>query len=283
MCARTPVLPPSFPRSGVAALMNAWRQEMSQFELTAATLGGFGVILRRALHLAPGALGNLSRQVDISQFLPLGSSEKAEPVVGDLFPLPFKNLSAEDMVALYAPGSLGANSRCGPFWGPTVSDHKVRLKQVRAWVWNMVVTLNFMARGFAEKHEDFKELDGEPSGSQILCIRRLYIAADEFLGENKEHLPSKNWDEVLGSRRLTYRGEIVATAQELTLEQVLPALPPALRLVSFCLIRHYRLSPGLSGRRPLGKHICLLNLRSGSYLGRSWLKEGFAHLFRPVS
>ena len=222
------VLPPivsSLCSSAKEALL-AWMAEMDTFELSQATVGDFGIILRRALHLAPGALGELAQRVDLSKFLSSGGPEEKGLSEVDLFPLPFVNWSVEDMMALYGPGGPGELSGCGPFWRRDSGSCEARLRKVRAWVWNMVVGLNFMFRGFTAQTEKTLETGEDLSRSQFVSLSRLYISADELIGEDREHLPSKDWDEILNARQLTYGGEVVAVAQELTLEQVLPGLPP---------------------------------------------------------
>ncbi len=101
-----------------------------------------------------------------------------------------------------------------------------RLKRVTAWVFVMLVAINFMYCGFG--HETFKgaAVAGPLSVAQMESLGRLYTAADLFIGDDAQAMPGRDWAELLQSRRLGYDGEVVAKAVDLTVEQVLPALPP---------------------------------------------------------
>lgn len=87
---------------------------------------------------------------------------------------------------------------------------------------------NFMHGGI-DSLEGIRQWDAraqEPNAAQLESITRLYLDADEFIGDELTKFPNKDWGRLLADKQLSYDGSVVARAQELTLEQVLPSLPP---------------------------------------------------------
>ena len=83
---------------------------------------------------------------------------------------------------------------------------------------------------------------GTPSKAQVMCQERLWESVKVFVddvSETAEKLvkapDSGDWNQRLEKMRISYHGEVVEKSQSLTLEQILPGLPP----------------PGFGGKVPL--------------------------------
>lgn len=100
-----------------------------------------------------------------------------------------------------------------------------RLRGAVAWVAVMVAALNFMHAG-ANKEPCIPTLSVGPAISeQMEVINRLYLDADVLLGGNSVQFSSRAWEAEMHNLRMDYDGVSVAKAMDLTLEQVIPALP----------------------------------------------------------
>ena len=107
------------------------------------------------------------------------------------------------------------------------------MRKIGILVWHglMVAGLNFLWGGCRMAG---KTCHRKPSVSQQACLDRIWKVARMFVddvSEVKEKLVkapgAEDWKEKVEGVRISYQGEIVEKAQELTLEQVLPGLPPA--------------------------------------------------------
>ena len=106
----------------------------------------------------------------------------------------------------------------------------MRKSGILLWHGLMVAGLNFLWGGCRMAG---KTCHRKPTVAQQGCLDRLWIVARRFVddvSEVKEKLVKApgagDWSEKLEGVRISYQGEIVEKAQELTLEQVLPGLPP---------------------------------------------------------
>ena len=66
---------------------------------------------------------------------------------------------------------------------------------------------------------------GPPSKAQYAAICRLAVAADILLEQNPGKLDNRDWAEEL-NQKVNYEGDVVLTARPLSLERILPGLPP---------------------------------------------------------
>ena len=106
------------------------------------------------------------------------------------------------------------------------------MRKVGLLVWHFLVTLalNFLWSGCRGRG---KVCARSPTKAQKQCQDRLWSAVKTFVddvSETKEKFikapPASEWRSKLEGVKLSYQGEIVEKAQELTLEQILPGLPP---------------------------------------------------------
>jgi len=86
--------------------------------------------------------------------------------------------------------------------------------------------INFMFLGYGKEKFDERMFTRAIGASQVASTERLHVLADTFIGKDEAKTPNRDWGQLLSESRLSYEGEVVAKAQELTVEQVLPALPP---------------------------------------------------------
>eukprot|EP00435_Cladocopium_sp_Y103_P069810 s1270_g34.t1 len=119
------------------------------------------------------------------------------------------------------------------------------MRRIGLLVWHgLVVTfLNFLWSGGAPQS---RMPPAEPSQGQKMAQNRLWETVKDFVddtSEVKEKVPRSpemgEWGTKLGDVRISYHGEVVEKAQKLTLDQILPGLPPAgfggsVRLVELC-------------------------------------------------
>ena len=112
-----------------------------------------------------------------------------------------------------------------------------------AWHFLITLALNFLWSGCRGRG---KVCSRGPTRAQKLCQGRLWEAAKLFVddtSETKEKFvkapDSSSWKEKLDGVKLSYQGEIVEKAQQLTLKQIMPGLPPPgyggrVKLVDLC-------------------------------------------------
>eukprot|EP00959_Pyramimonas_sp_CCMP1952_P185141 3871359-Pyramimonas_sp.AAC.1 len=89
----------------------------------------------------------------------------------------------------------------------------------------MIIALNHLYANCAAS-EKRCVLAGPASPAQMRAVRRLARAAILFLKSCPTPLTPTDWAAELAKKRVAYDGEEIGTAETLSVEQVLPALPP---------------------------------------------------------
>jgi len=155
-----------------------------------------------------------------------------------VLPLPLKEDSLKELKRIIASGEY---RRLAGTWKEkqNMGASKTRKSGLLIWHGLMTAALNFLWSGGRSQG---RICSGRPSKAQSLCQERLWEAVKVFVddtSETKERLvkapSSQDWDSKLEKMRISYQGEVVEKAQSLTLEQILPGLPP----------------PGFGGKVPL--------------------------------
>jgi len=212
--------------SGDGGSIADWREWQQRFaHVKGLTAGDLGIHLLEAMRAMPSKLGSLCNLVHANTH----HSFALEDLVTskDILPLPMILLSAEDVKSLHAEvrESYGRMVETS-VWDGDVALQARRLQQVTAWVTVMITVVNFLFLGFG--HESFAEVKKmeRVGAAQMESIHRFYIAADDFIKDDSATLPGKDWGAILQGKRVGYDGEVVSKAVDLTMEQVLPALPP---------------------------------------------------------
>ena len=107
---------------------------------------------------------------------------------------------------------------------------EMRKNGLLTWHFRVTLALNFLWSGCRGRG---RICDRGPTKAQKLCQDRLWEAVKRFVDDTSEtnekyvKAPdSSSWKERLEGVKLSYQGEIVEKAQELTLRQILPGLPP---------------------------------------------------------
>eukprot|EP00435_Cladocopium_sp_Y103_P063332 s18_g24.t3 len=157
-------------------------------------------------------------------------------------------LLPDSKVELQRIWESGEFRRLAGTWGTKKSGKEKAAREMRRvglLVWHgLVVTfLNFLWSGGAPQS---RMPPAEPSKGQKMAQDRLWETVKDFVddtSEVKEKVPRSpemgEWGTKLGDVRISYHGEVVEKAQKLTLDQILPGLPPAgfggsVRLVELC-------------------------------------------------
>ena len=190
------------------------------------TTGELGVFLLDAMRTIPSKLGDFCSLVVNSTHHSFALEQLV--VSKDILPLPMLSMSAEDVKSLHAdhPSGFGKKN-CSKWWTSGARGVSSRLTRITAWVTIMVTVVNFLFLGLGHESSEPLEHAGPLGASQVESLHRFYLAADGFVGDDKDVLPGKDWSSIFESKRVGYDGEVVSKAVDLTLEQVLPALPPA--------------------------------------------------------
>ena len=126
------------------------------------------------------------------------------------------------------------------------------MRKVGLLVWHGLITaaLNFLWSG---GRSNGRVCLSQRSKAQVLCQDRLWEASKVFVDDSSESSDkfvkapsSEDWDSKVDKMRISYHGEVVEKAQTLTLEQILPGLPPRgfggkVPLVELCEgeVRHF--------------------------------------------
>ena len=159
-----------------------------------------------------------------------------------ILPLPLKGDTRAELVKLLQSGEY---KRLAGTWkdkqAAGASRTKKEMRRVGLLVWHglMTAALNFLWNG---GRSNGRVCGGPPSKAQELCQARLWEASKVFVDDTSETTDklvkapdSGDWDSKIDKMRISYHGEVVEKAQALTLEQILPGLPP----------------PGFGGKVPL--------------------------------
>ena len=136
----------------------------------------------------------------------------------ELMPLPMVEMSVDDMKDLYASHAQAKFGEFGTQWQGARREVTSRMRGAVSWVTVMVAALNFMHAG-ANTNPRIPILSAGPASSvQMEVIHRLYLDADDLMGENREKFRSREWEGEMNNLRMDYDGVSVAKAMDLTLE-----------------------------------------------------------------
>ena len=94
------------------------------------------------------------------------------------------------------------------------------------WIFCCTVAISYTYLGYGTEQFDRATFTRPVGASQVASVERLHVLCDAFMGACTAKTPIRDWSQVLSESRIGYDGEVVAKAQEITVEQVLPALPP---------------------------------------------------------
>ena len=213
------------------SLSAQWLEWQSLVPWAEVTLGELGTRLKAMMLGSPevvGRLAGLLLETKHRSFSPQGSE-----VASDLLPLPVLLLSAEDVRVLHMERSFGQGSAAVEKWWPRASgggEESVRVVErlgwLHDWMFCVVLSVNHMFLGYGTEAFS-RETFTQPIGlSQVECVRRMHVMIDAFIGDGVAVTPNRDWATILSESRMSYDGDVVAKAQELTVEQVVPALPP---------------------------------------------------------
>ena len=203
---------------------DAWFHFIKSLTVVGTTLGDFGITLKKMLLQAPSKLGLIALTVWRTLNSPFHQWHDSVTNT-DLLPLPYLEMSVEDVKDLHEHHELGKFADTTAYWSVPQSKSR-RLEKVQAWVFCLITVLNHMHLGCGNENVDKLKLEGEPSSTQMESLSRFYLQVDQFLGADEAVISDKDWKQVLASKRLSCGGEVVSKAEEVTLEQILPALPP---------------------------------------------------------
>ena len=150
-----------------------------------------------------------------------------------VLPLPLKDDSWKEMKKVRDSGEF---KRLAGTWKEKqalgASKTKKEMRKVGLLIWHGLVTasLNFLWSGGRTLGQIAQ---GTPSKAQVMCQERLWESVKVFVddvSETAEKLvkapDSGDWNQRLEKMRISYHGEVVEKSQSLTLEQILPGLPP---------------------------------------------------------
>ncbi len=126
----------------------------------------------------------------------------------DLLPLPFVVPSAEDMPRK-----------------PVAENLATLCSACKGWLLLMVCALN-SHWGLGSVERALSPPSGPPSRPQYSSLVRLATAADAICEMHPGELPECDWRAEMKHTRVSYEGEEVSVAEALTVEQVIPGLPP---------------------------------------------------------
>ena len=205
-----------------------WFKYMKTLALTSSSWPStLGLGLRHALLRAPTAWGSAARKMHTKALAALLGPKEVERLVkshGDLLPLPL-DWSAEDDAWDDRAKDFAELSRCG--------DPAVGSAAKKAWLQSIVMILNTLhetPQSLERKESEtcFSLVDAPgASAVEMEALRLLERKIEHFLESMKAEPPKDaDWQRLLRSKKVGYGGEVVGKAQKITLEQVLPGLPP---------------------------------------------------------
>ncbi len=124
-----------------------YAQKLSSLLSGGFVLGEMGLHLKDLLMAAPCHLGEVSRLLasELTPSLAGGIVSEGEQ---DLMPLPQLELSAEEMRELYAEAPERKSWPTCRLWTTESPARATRLQQVVAWVWVVILALNYLYTGY---------------------------------------------------------------------------------------------------------------------------------------
>ena len=182
------------------------RAELARLAEKSMSAAEVGVRLSHLVRRAPILLTD--RQ---GSFIPLGfaGEEGGAPLIGrELLPLPLPRLSTVpevDLAALFPATGIISTS--------------AKLLGAECWQHLLVAALNGL-----DSHGNCLSIFGPPTAAQKRALEGLLLDCTNFVSDEKARTPT-DFTKQLGAKSNSYWGEPVYTAEDLTLEQVIPTLP----------------------------------------------------------
>ena len=149
-----------------------------------------------------------------------------------ILPLPLLPDARAEMEKLFNEGEF---RRLAGSWGAKKQNKEKAAKQIRRsgmllWHGLVVTGINALWTGGGNSGKVHR---GGPSKAQQMALARIWDVVRDFVddrSETQEKVPRSptlgEWGKKLGDVRISYQGEIVEKAHQLTLAQILPGLPP---------------------------------------------------------
>ncbi len=176
-------------------------------------------------------------QVNLGRFMERMLAGPNETQVGErqrsILPLPCLDDSRQMVNQVIQSGEY---KRLAGSWGQKKGmahskvHREMRKQGLLVWHFLVVIALNFMWGGMKV---GARICNREASSAQKMALDRIWTAVRVFVddtSETKEKFVKApgfdEWKEKLEGVRVSYQGEIIPKAQDLTLEQILPGLPP---------------------------------------------------------
>eukprot|EP00438_Fugacium_kawagutii_P004912 Skav217251 [mRNA] locus=scaffold47:369148:372975:- [translate_table: standard] len=204
-------------------VMREWLRSEDTGGLTVAQSGALLALTARRSGTALGKY--LERMV-------LGSDGARNSRQRSLLPLPLKEDSKLALRELFESGEY---RRLAGTWGAK-KDAKTKAAKVARktgmliWHGLLVTTVNVLQTGGSK---DAAIHSGPVTKAQEMALERFWEAIRVFVddtSESKEKVPRSTgvgeWGAKLGDVRISYEGEVIEKAHRITLDQVLPGLPP---------------------------------------------------------
>ena len=92
----------------------------------------------------------------------------------------------------------------------------------QAWMWLTIMALN---AGYVQNPGNVGKMNEKPSSGQIRCFQILRRQVEHFVSLPIKEEKITDWQVYLKSKKLSYEGEVIQVAEEMTWEQVEAALP----------------------------------------------------------
>ena len=206
-----------------------WKRILNSRWSSSILLSNFGTWLKQCIIDSPHQLGKFAQNLcQLHELQDPGARRKlGGKVAKDLLPLPFMLYSAEE---LEKEEPFKFKLQAGKF-----KDKKFEgtlEKSWHDWIFLHVLLVNYLHEGGpAVVLKDRVSgsptaAQARPSTAQARALRGIHFRCLD-LALADVPIPDTKWDEIAGNARLSYQGEVVQKAVELTLDAVIPALPPA--------------------------------------------------------
>ena len=206
---------------------HSWRSQIERSPMCGLNMAEVGIVLCHFTLEAPGDIRAARRILEQHGWAAGGDDNKGRGVNKELLPLPLDDRAVAgasraaflEISRARDNGSLDALRRTGKIDWLGLSK--------RCWLYVMVLTLNSLYLGPSAWRRQQMHTRERTSAAQGVALDNLRADVDHLLDLHKEVVPTKNWHEELKNRRLDYCGGTVAKAEDITWEQIEPALPKA--------------------------------------------------------
>ena len=223
-----------------------WQQEIRSLDVRHKSAAEMGVLLVHVVLRFPGSLGLLARALTSSQPTLLARDSRQR----DVLPLPVPQAVTEIVNA-------GVKQRENTAWKHHKRQGARRLRAIGIahWTFLTILGLNYMWCGLTFNESGV--CSQEAGASQLAALKHIQRSACQLVDQGDEaavpRTPSWDWPEQLRTKTVSYQGETLEVAQRMTLEEVIPGLPPvglggSIKAEDFCRgeVRRLLLNPQLS-------------------------------------